>query len=849
MEFAARFDKQVKISGHRIDLAEIEAALLQQEGISKALVVYVDDALEAKLVAYCISPLTELDCTQIRQTLQQLLPAYMLPRHMITLPSFPLTPNGEIDLALLARSVPTSSLPSCETLNTLTDMAAKLQQLYQELLQPGYSIGEHDNFFTLGGTTRTSLQLLTRLSEALGQPVPLALFLQNPTIAELSFALEQRSIKNSHAPAPATSAQPVPQPAIALPPEFYAALVQNALSNPAPRLHADSLLYRLNAESTAPALYLCGADREIARHCSAYQVFGLPSGLGIFPLNADNISLMARYYAQEILAHNPSGPYYLGGYGAGAHMAFELAQQLQQQGKSVDLLLLIDQIIFQPYAGPIAFYLFQQNPLLRDIQQPGSHKILRKFFPHGWSIDIIPGHANAVISYPAAMIVYERMQARMQAGHVKALARAAYKVEWTLLDMTRAQDQITLSLSLKNTSAVIWPAQQLAIGHHWQDLHGVLVSWAVKTEPLRDSLLPGETKIVSYSFAKIPENGNLFVILDLLDQGNSWFSLQGAASFRTLITYNAASVQPETPALAELDHLYAQGQWQQLIPLCQQAMSTYPATESSRINLKLAEAFLACGRNESAKAIILKALQTDNSRTHHALFNLMLATIHLQAGAFSDALNAATIVLAQQSNNEQALAIVGLAQAHQGNLIAAEQTFNKATQLYAQQKLPTELSKQLEAFCFILDKHHNDSALKYAQWLVQKEPYNPLYAFNNAYFLFQRQYFQQAEKLLLQALELYPEQVNYYTNLAKVYTAQENPAAAAAIYRKLTKLLPLRLEHFIHLAKLRAELQEYQAALDTLEHATRINPEDEQLQQSRQEIKQLRLDNLKAQRS
>jgi thioesterase domain-containing protein len=51
---------------------------------------------------------------------------------------------------------------------------------------------------------------------------------------------------------------------------------------------------------------------------------------------------MAKLYIEEIKTIQPQGPYLLGGYSFGGLVAFEMAQQFQQQGQEVSLLALLD---------------------------------------------------------------------------------------------------------------------------------------------------------------------------------------------------------------------------------------------------------------------------------------------------------------------------------------------------------------------------------------------------------------------------------------------------------------------------------------------------------------------------
>lgn len=72
-------------------------------------------------------------------------------------------------------------------------------------------------------------------------------------------------------------------------------------------------------------------------------VYGLQAvGLDDHQKTSNKIEEMAANYCQALLTIQPQGPYYLGGWSLGAWIAFEIARQLEQAGKKVALLALID---------------------------------------------------------------------------------------------------------------------------------------------------------------------------------------------------------------------------------------------------------------------------------------------------------------------------------------------------------------------------------------------------------------------------------------------------------------------------------------------------------------------------
>jgi hypothetical protein len=99
IEFLGRIDHQVKIRGFRIELGEIESVLRENPAIRDAVVMAREDASgETRLVAYLIGANgLEPAQAEVRRRIETKLPRYMVPTAFVTLPSFPLTPNGKLD--------------------------------------------------------------------------------------------------------------------------------------------------------------------------------------------------------------------------------------------------------------------------------------------------------------------------------------------------------------------------------------------------------------------------------------------------------------------------------------------------------------------------------------------------------------------------------------------------------------------------------------------------------------------------------------------------------------------------------------------------------------------------------
>ena len=101
-EYLGRKDFQIKYMGYRIELFEIEQAILSQDNIHQASVVLCDSNQSEvqELVAFIAGPgLMDLD--SILEELSQVVPSYMLPKRIIPMAEIPLTDRGKTDRAAL----------------------------------------------------------------------------------------------------------------------------------------------------------------------------------------------------------------------------------------------------------------------------------------------------------------------------------------------------------------------------------------------------------------------------------------------------------------------------------------------------------------------------------------------------------------------------------------------------------------------------------------------------------------------------------------------------------------------------------------------------------------------------
>jgi len=109
--FEGRIDEQIKLSGYRIELGDVEANLRALPSVREAVVIPVikNGAAQSLTAFVTLSARNETSdfklAHNLRSQLGERLPAYMLPRKLVFLRAFPMTANGKVDRAALARSL------------------------------------------------------------------------------------------------------------------------------------------------------------------------------------------------------------------------------------------------------------------------------------------------------------------------------------------------------------------------------------------------------------------------------------------------------------------------------------------------------------------------------------------------------------------------------------------------------------------------------------------------------------------------------------------------------------------------------------------------------------------------
>ncbi|MBW8480961.1 non-ribosomal peptide synthetase [Actinomadura parmotrematis] len=309
LDYLGRTDDQVKINGYRVELGEIESALAARPEIAQAAVVAGEHRGLKRLVAYLVPAAgADVDPAAVRAALAVRLPRHMVPGAYAVLPRLPLTVNGKLD----RRALPDPE-PVAASRPPRTPLEATLCAVFADVLGVP-EVGVDDDFFALGGHSLLAMRLVGRVRTVLGVRIAVSEVLTAPTVAALA------EVAAGAPPDAGTGTGPF-DPVLTLRP-------------------GDGVPLFCLPATTGLSWNYAG----LAEHLPAdVPLYGLQAPrLGGAHVPAASIADLGRHYAARVRAVQPEGPVRLLGWSYGGQLAHATATALQDAGREVALLALLD---------------------------------------------------------------------------------------------------------------------------------------------------------------------------------------------------------------------------------------------------------------------------------------------------------------------------------------------------------------------------------------------------------------------------------------------------------------------------------------------------------------------------
>ncbi|ANZ40528.1 hypothetical protein BBK82_35515 [Lentzea guizhouensis] len=196
--FLGRDDGQVQVAGHRVETAEVRAALCEHPGVDDCVITPRADAPDT-LAAYVVGRAVQPSADEVRAYLRARLPRHMVPSAVAFVDRLPMTERGKVDLAAL------HALPFTATGTPPAPPAPATRSAVRDAWLEVLGSAGPAGFLAAGGTSLQAARLANRLRSRCGVSVSTADILRHESLAgfEAWFATQDRTV----APAPPADRQ------------------------------------------------------------------------------------------------------------------------------------------------------------------------------------------------------------------------------------------------------------------------------------------------------------------------------------------------------------------------------------------------------------------------------------------------------------------------------------------------------------------------------------------------------------------------------------------------------------------------------------------------------------------
>nr|CAA84364.1 peptide synthetase ORF5 [Bacillus subtilis subsp. subtilis str. 168] len=297
LEYISRIDRQMKIRGKRIEPAEIEARLLEMEGVQEAAVTLREKDGEAHVYTHYVGDHKKTD-TDFRADLARVLPDYMIPQHWVRVERMPLTGNGKIDRSALP--IPENKPAKRQNIILPRNLVEEeLANIWKQVLGVN-TISIDDDFFAIGGHSLRALQVIHTLKHQQNIDIPIDFLFEHPTIAQLAEKLYSKQLTAANEQHVIKLNQHGAQNLFCFPPISGFGI------------YFKDLALLLNEKAAVYGFHFIEQDTRIEQ------------------------------YVNCMTDIQPEGPYVLLGYSAGGNLAFEVAQAMERKGLEVSDFIIVD---------------------------------------------------------------------------------------------------------------------------------------------------------------------------------------------------------------------------------------------------------------------------------------------------------------------------------------------------------------------------------------------------------------------------------------------------------------------------------------------------------------------------
>lgn len=410
-----RTDDQVKINGVRIELAEVECALLTHPRITACVAALTKD--DPRLAAWFVAD-ADIPVAELRSAVAQQLSSAMIPTLFSRIEAIPLNSNGKVDRKALP-PIQSGAQQDIKVIAPRTKTEKAIAEIWRDILGIE-EIGVDDNFTLLGGDSLALIKMVLAVEEKFDGSLSINSLNQIDTIAKLACLID-----GEHLTTDASSDADIDQQEKGLTREMRRQLKIISIGWQGKSSSPSVPIYSLNTQGHLPPLFWCfnAAHEfpEMATELGSNQpIYGMRSLNQVIKDKKERRHVepsLARIYAKEIQRLYPEGPYLVGGNCQGGFIAAKIAQALIDDGAPVLLLCLLDFVPATAYPGDVSLFFGRESTRFNPFFKSDTPEIGWKQLFGGVAWDIIPGNHGKYFSKPNVTPFCTRLTARIAEAH------------------------------------------------------------------------------------------------------------------------------------------------------------------------------------------------------------------------------------------------------------------------------------------------------------------------------------------------------------------------------------------------------------------------------------------------